>query len=614
MKSRFLILTMGLLMVLAIGADAYAQAVFTVSGSNRPRGRMNGHGELAGGITLAKLSGQDTGGEVGSVIIDYGVPVTNDVGDGANTITVDICGTLTAAADALTDVDDNTVTITVAANHCTGPENAIDVSGVLLSLVGSGQESIVATVTSTGGVRLPSGSNMVSVINAIVDELTDDGVDVPNVLVLTRHTGDEAPEGDDLFHLVIEENTVDSFAGAEIDLEFSGIPDGVTLTLDAWVATKDTYDDEDVDLMVSLADDDDVGDGPDQDLLSDQVAIGDEDDMEDTVTAEGNETTVFIGSNMFPINRGTADVPDTVTVVGGALSPTAVDVVIVRGSIDLGDDDNVEALLPLDLEILVTANVGPTGDADDVADDDGPPVFATDMTTAVTVIESTSAQTVMEVAYVLSDGPYDTGIAVSNMTKDQAGAVHFALYMNGEEMKYSTPSMMQPQSTMSLLLSEVLRMAESYRSFRGVHDHHGGLHQSRRRGFRLGFRWVYRGGYRSYVKLRDPLGPGSDPMQGRGHAPLPCCFFARCRCGGTGNIDEAFRERVRHGLGLGGGDGGRLAGREPRRPVRSCARRGAALAGHGVLASVGRGRPGRCVAVSPAGAPATFSGAPGATV
>ena len=97
----------------------------------------------------------------------------------------------------------------------------------------------MATVTSTGGVRLPSGSNMVSVINAIVDELTDDGVDVPNVLVLTRHTGDEDPEGDELFHLVIEENTVDSFAGAEIDLEFSGIPDGVTLTLDAWVATKD---------------------------------------------------------------------------------------------------------------------------------------------------------------------------------------------------------------------------------------------------------------------------------------------------------------------------------------------------------------------------------------
>ena len=41
-------------------------------------------------------------------------------------------------------------------------------------------------------------------------------------------------------------------------------------------------------------------------------------------------------------------------------------------------------------------------------------------------------------------------------------------------------------------------------------------------------------------------------MQGRGHAPLPCCFFAQCRCGGTGGIDEPFRERVRDGFGIGG--------------------------------------------------------------
>ena len=74
MKSRFLILMMGLLMVLAMGADAYAQAVFTVSSGNQPRGRVNGHAELAGGVTLARLSGASVGTEGGSVIIDYGRP------------------------------------------------------------------------------------------------------------------------------------------------------------------------------------------------------------------------------------------------------------------------------------------------------------------------------------------------------------------------------------------------------------------------------------------------------------------------------------------------------------------------------------------------------------
>ena len=398
-----------------------------------------------------------------------GVPITNDVGAATNPIAVNICGDdseVSAIDGNDAEVSDNTIRSLLRLANAPPANDAIDVSGVLLSLVGSGQESIVATVTSTGGVRLPSGSNMVSVINAVVDELTDEGVDVPNVLVLTRHTGDEDPADDDQFHLVIEENTVDSFKGAEIDLEFSGIPDGVTLTLDAWVATKDDYDDEKVDQMFRLVAGEDATEAP-QDLSNDQVSIGDEGDMEDTVTAEGNETTVFIGSNMFsldPDDDATTD--NNETVEGGELSTTAVDVVIVLGSIDLGDDDNVEALLPLDLEIQVTANVGPTGDADDVAED-GPPVFATDMTTAVTVIESTSAQTVMEVAYVLSEGSYDTGIAVSNMTDDQAGAVHFALYMNGEEMKYSTPSMMQPQTTMAVLLSEVLRMAGHSGSFRG---------------------------------------------------------------------------------------------------------------------------------------------------
>ena len=95
------------------------------------------------------------------------------------------------------------------------------------------------------------------------------------------------------------------------------------------------------------------------------------------------------------------------------------------------------------------------------------PRFASDKTTAVTVIEATSAQTTMEVAYVLSDGPFDTGIAVSNMTKDQSGAVHFTLYMNGQELKYSTPSMMGPRSTMSVLLSEVLTAAGHAGSFSG---------------------------------------------------------------------------------------------------------------------------------------------------
>ena len=194
---------------------------------------------------------------------------------------------------------------------------------------------------------------------------------------------------------------------------------------------------------------------------NDQLSIGSPGSLDDTVDAENNETTVFVAENTF------VDAVDTeMDGTGGTLTSSAIDVVIVRGSIDLGDDDNLEDLLPLDLDIQVIANVGPIGDEDDVAEE-GPPVFASDKTTAVTVIESTSAQTVMEVAYVLSDGLYDTGIAVSNMTKDQAGAVHFTFYMDGNEVKYSTPSMMGPRSTMSILLSQLLTSAGHTGSFGG---------------------------------------------------------------------------------------------------------------------------------------------------
>ena len=130
----------------------------------------------------------------------------------------------------------NTITVTVGAEECDGADDAIDVSGVRLSLAGSGQTGIVATVSSTGGVRLPSGSNQVSVINSIVDELVDSGV-TAKPLTLIRHTG--SPEDGVLFKLLIQENAVDSFEGAALDLDFSGIGTGMTITLDAWVSTKD---------------------------------------------------------------------------------------------------------------------------------------------------------------------------------------------------------------------------------------------------------------------------------------------------------------------------------------------------------------------------------------
>ena len=246
MKTRFVFSACCMLVAMTMATGAFAQVVFTVSSGNQPRGRLNSHTALAGGVTLAKLSGGTIGGTGGTVIIDYGVPITNAVNStndatllDTTDIEVNICGTDKTATSAV--VTKNTITVTVPSDACQTEETAvIDVSDVRLSLAGSGQTAIVATVSSTGGVRLPSGSNQVSVINSIVDELVDDGVTV-ETLTLIRHTG--SPEEGEYFKLFIEENAVDSFEDAAIDLDFSGVGTGMTITLDAWVTTKEDLDD-----------------------------------------------------------------------------------------------------------------------------------------------------------------------------------------------------------------------------------------------------------------------------------------------------------------------------------------------------------------------------------
>ena len=150
---------------------------------------------------------------------------------------------------------------------------------------------------------------------------------------------------------------------------------------------------------------------------------------------------------------------------GGTLDDGEIDVVIVRGSISGTDDED---LLPLSLEIAVTADVGPIG----VREPEGTqtmaiPRFATDKSEPVIVIEATPSQTTMQVAYVISDGLFDTGISVANMTSGstaQTGAIHFSLFMDGTEVTHTTDLVM-PQSSVTMLLSEVLTAAGHTGSF-----------------------------------------------------------------------------------------------------------------------------------------------------
>ena len=257
MKSRFAFSAFCMLVAMTMATGAFAQGIFVVSSGPEARGRANGQAELGGGISVTMSAGSFTGDHSGTVVVDYGVPITNAVGAAAdpdNAINVNVCGggrLEGGEADDATRVtlssDKTMLTVHVAEATTCAANTSINVDNVRLALAGSGQSSIDATVSTTGHIR-GVGTISVTVISAVVDELTDDGV-TAKALEVTRHTGIPVGGASAQFHLVIEENTNDSFEDAEINLEFSGIPEDVTVTLDAWVATMEEYDE----MMVKTA-------------------------------------------------------------------------------------------------------------------------------------------------------------------------------------------------------------------------------------------------------------------------------------------------------------------------------------------------------------------------
>ena len=461
MKSRFNILTMSALLVLTMATGAFAQGVFRVSSGTEPRGRENGHAELAGDISMFLTNGSLGNGDSGIVMIEYGVPITNEIGEepdsGDDTmINVSVCDTSGSGDELLrlvgtesvggnrASVSEDGSVLTIHVMKCQGDNAQISVENVRLSLVGSGADSITASVTNSGDVRLLN--NEAFVIRSVVDPLGDDAVKVAKKLTLIRHTGkhptdDKAPTGKFMF--VVEEAHVDSFKGADLRLEFEGIPDGFDVTLDGWLTTKANYE-------KSATDSTRTSPTAAQNEIQGITPV--------TVKDDTNKATVTLVGTAVDLND--PETPDNATDdTTTMLSNSAVDVVIIRGSIDGADDED---LLPLEMDIQVTVDLGPIGDKDD----DDIPRFASDKTTAMTVIESTSAQTTFLVPYAVADpvSGYDTGFSIANATSGstaQSGSVTFS-FPGDSTLDEFESGMVGSGENLTMLLSEILGQTTSY--------------------------------------------------------------------------------------------------------------------------------------------------------
>ena len=163
-------------------------------------------------------------------------------------------------------------------------------------------------------------------------------------------------------------------------------------------------------------------------------------------------------------------------IMGGSLTGTEVDVVVVRGKIAFATKGDDAVDFPLEnLDITATVDVGPIGSAT-LPRSGGErriPRFASDESAAVTVIDVESSTTTLVLPYALATQGFDTGIAISNMNTgdEQAGGIMFMLYQNGDEpielsttemevgRGLTTNGMLEAGATYAVLLTEILAAA-----------------------------------------------------------------------------------------------------------------------------------------------------------
>ena len=470
MKFRFAFSAFCMLVAMTMATDAIAQGVFRVTSGTESRGRATGHAEKAGDISLFGIDGEIEEAESGVVMIEYGVPITNAVGPLTevggvvtdNNIDITVCGEPNSLIRLTGDEADGTVETAPAVNRASVSKDGsmltiyveecakgrvIEVKDVLLSLVGSGAESITATITNTGDVRLVS--NETQVIRSVVDPLSDDEVSVSPITVI-RHDGSiDDNKTDDYFHLVITEAHLDSFTGARLELEFSGIPDGVTVTLDSWLTDKANFDlkSTDKDRTPPTAGQNKTGISP------------------STVDSEDGEVTVTLEGTVIPEVPREGDVDAIPAVPATMLDTRALDVIIVRGKISI---DKKMADFPIDLSIQATVNLGPIGALKTKAGDEVKiPRFASNKTAAMTVIESTSATTTFLVPYAVltgTPGGYDTGFSIANTTSGstaQSGSVTFS-FPGDATLEEFESGMVGPGENLTMLLSEAIGATANY--------------------------------------------------------------------------------------------------------------------------------------------------------
>ena len=237
--------TMALLVLLGSMGAVQAQNTFVTTEmvtQSRTAARMGGESEMSGSVWLT-FSTADAIGNT-TVTLHYSTPLAGDMPSSSGTEFTSAAATVVGTAEN-SDNDDNG---TVVVNSIAGGTTTLVIRNVMLDVSGaSGPVTVTAEIESsntTDFLRF-DGPNIGTVIGDIVV-----GVEAEADAGTVRTRGTDS--GGVTATLTLEEAYTDAFMmGNELEIEFSGIPDEVTLTAEVTGIKIAADADGDIDAVVT---------------------------------------------------------------------------------------------------------------------------------------------------------------------------------------------------------------------------------------------------------------------------------------------------------------------------------------------------------------------------
>ena len=434
--------TMALLVLLGSMGAAQAQAQDTyvtteMVAQPRTAARMGGENEMSGSVWLTFSTATPVVVNRMTVTLHYSVPLAGDITSTAPGSMAFTSATATVMGMGEDGDNDDNGTVVISAIEGTSP--TLVIRNVMLNVSeASGPVTVTAEIESsddTDFLRF-DGPNIGTVIDDIVI-----GVKAKADAGIVRTRGTDS--GEVTATLTLEEAYTDAFMmGNELEIEFSDIPDEVTLT--AEVTGIKSY--------IAASED---GETP-------AVIVADTDPYATVSAVKNGSATVMLGGGDMPEveegNSQTREAPDKVVLT---LALTAA-------------SSNDKISFPLDVgEITVSVTFG--GDDFDEAFTDPMAVFN---------IRSAQCELLFPVVSVLPNrGNWDTGISVTNPAyKDEmaAGGLTFTFYgLGGVVAMYDTTKdgvigdglepdgTLLPGGTYQVMASQILAATEWGEMFRG---------------------------------------------------------------------------------------------------------------------------------------------------